>query len=119
MPLVFFRAALSSPVFGFTKVFFHPRFYRGFISTPKGTNEKHSPCVGAFRFLFVDEDLKHERHRATVRWTVVTASDQTPAGVRVKSSPRNQQCEPKKISVRKTPKLQRFRGFVFMPFFKL
>ena len=32
--------------------------------------------------------------------------------------PLHQQCEPKKISVRKTPKLQRFRGFV-MPFFKM
>ena len=35
-----------------------------------------------------------------------------------KSRLRNQQCEPKKISVRKTPKPQRFRGFV-MPFFKV
>ena len=31
---------------------------------------------------------------------------------------RNQHCEPKKISVWKTPKPQRFRGFV-MPFFKV
>jgi len=30
----------------------------------------------------------------------------------------SQQCEPKKISVRKTPKPQRFRGFV-MPFFEV
>ena len=27
--------------------------------------------------------MKDERHRATVRWTVVTASDQAPAGARV------------------------------------
>ena len=40
------------------------------------------------RFLFClfgthEWDSKDERHRATVRWTVVTASDQAPAGARV------------------------------------
>ena len=35
--------------------------------------------------LFHLRDLKDERYRATVRWTVVTASDQAPAGARVKS----------------------------------
>ena len=34
---------------------------------------------------FYLRDSKDERHRATVRWTVVTASDQTPAGVRIES----------------------------------
>ena len=41
------------------------------------------------RFLFLfgthEWDSKDERHRATVRWTVVTASDQAPAGARVES----------------------------------
>ena len=37
-------------------------------------------------FLCDEEDLKDERYRATVRWTVATASDQAPAGARVKSS---------------------------------
>ena len=36
----------------------------------------------------------------------------------IMSITRDQHCEPKKISVRKTPKPQRFRGFV-MPFFKV
>ncbi len=40
------------------------------------------------RFLFClfgthEWDSKDERHRATVRWTVVTASDQAPAGARI------------------------------------
>ena len=30
-------------------------------------------------------DSKDERHRATVRWTVATASDQAPAGARIES----------------------------------
>ena len=41
----------------------------------------------------------------------------TPTGRRFESCLRNQHCEPKKISVQKTPKPQ-FRGFV-MPFFKV
>ena len=44
-------------------------------------------------FLFW-KDLKDERHRATVRWTVVTASDQAAAAARVKSFLRNQKCKP-------------------------
>ena len=40
-----------------------------------------------------------------------------PRGCRSGSGSRNQHCEPKKISVQKTPKPQRFRGFV-LPFLK-
>ena len=36
-------------------------------------------------WLFLLRDLKDERNRATVRWTVVTASDQAAAAARVKS----------------------------------
>ena len=48
------------------------------------------------RFLFClfgthEWDSKDERHRATVRWTVVTASDQAPAGARIESHHRHQQ----------------------------
>ena len=47
------------------------------------------------RFLFClfgthEWDSKDERHRATVRWTVVTASDQAPAGARIESHHRHQ-----------------------------
>ena len=42
------------------------------------------PSVGVVFFL-QEQDLKDERYRATVQWTVVTASDQAPAGARVKS----------------------------------
>ena len=31
------------------------------------------------------KDLKDERHRASVQWTLATASDQAPAGARIKS----------------------------------
>ena len=41
-----------------------------------------------------------------------------PEGRKFESSSRNQHCEPKKISVRKTRKPQRFLGF-FLPFFKV
>ena len=41
-----------------------------------------------------------------------------PEVVRFKSHPRTQHCEPKKISVRKTQKPQRFLGF-FVSFFKV
>ena len=40
---------------------------------------------GRLLFFYQGQDLKDERYRATVRWTVVTASDQAPAGARVKS----------------------------------
>ena len=46
--------------------------------------------VTAFLFVEVMRDLKDERYRATVRWTVVTASDQATAVARVKSCLRNQ-----------------------------
>ena len=38
-----------------------------------------------FYFFCVIEDSKDERHRATVRWTVVTASDQATAVARIES----------------------------------
>ena len=41
--------------------------------------------ICSFCLQFFNRDSKNERYRATVRWTVVTASDQTPAGVRVES----------------------------------
>ena len=36
-------------------------------------------------FSFFIQDLKDERHRATVRWTVATASDQAAAAARIDS----------------------------------
>ena len=36
-------------------------------------------------YFVVQRDSKDERHRATVRWTVVTASDQATAVARVES----------------------------------
>ncbi len=39
---------------------------------------------GKISWLFM-WDLKDERYRATVRWTVVTASDQATAVARIKS----------------------------------
>ena len=43
-----------------------------------------TPLVsGGFSVLI--RDSKDERYRATVQWTVVTASDQAPAGARVES----------------------------------
>ena len=47
-------------------------------------------CLSKDRYLFIlhmklNGDSKDERYRATVRWTVVTASDQAPAGARVES----------------------------------
>ena len=47
-------------------------------------SKRNSHFCGCFSF-FIVKDLKDERYRATVRWTVVTASDQAPAGARVKS----------------------------------
>ena len=41
--------------------------------------------VTAFLFVEVMRDLKDERYRATVLWTVVTASDQATAVARIKS----------------------------------
>ena len=36
-------------------------------------------------FFAPEQDAKDERYRATVRWTVATASDQAPAGARIES----------------------------------
>ena len=40
---------------------------------------------GSAVFLFSVRDSKDERYRATLRWSVVTVSDQTPAGVQIES----------------------------------
>ena len=43
----------------------------------------HALCVGFY--FFGARDSKDERYRATVRWTVVTASDQAAAAARIES----------------------------------
>ena len=58
----------------------------GFESLTLRQKKEQMPFgICSFCLQFFKRDSKDERHRATVRWTVVTASDQTPAGVRVKS----------------------------------
>ena len=52
-------------------------------SPTTGTNKKGIASAVPFLFGTHEWDSKDERHRATVRWTVVTASDQAPAGARV------------------------------------
>ena len=59
---------------------------QGFESLTARQEKEQIPFgVCSFLFAVFRRDSKDERHRATVRWTVVTASDQTPAGVRVES----------------------------------
>ena len=57
---------------------------RGFKSLRAG-QAKQSPKQEIDLLFFGARDLKDERHRATVRWTVVTASDQAAAAARIKS----------------------------------
>ncbi len=57
---------------------------RGFKSLRAG-QVNQSSCNGDWFAFFGARDLKDERYRATVRWTVVTASAQAAAAVRVKS----------------------------------
>ncbi len=47
--------------------------------------QKVPASLEAGTFFHVRRDSKDERYRATVRWTVVTASDQATAGARVES----------------------------------
>ena len=63
---------------------------RGFESLRAG--QEISRLTGAGDFFLKRRDSKDERDRATVRWTVATASDQAPAGARIaipSSGPRN------------------------------
>ena len=55
---------------------------RGFKSRYSDQKVRQHICVG---WLFLLRDLKDERYRATVLWTIVTASDQASADARVKS----------------------------------
>ena len=58
----------------------------GFESLTLRQKKEQMPFgICSFCLHFFKRDSMDERHRATVRWTVVTASDQTPAGVRVES----------------------------------
>ena len=50
------------------------------LPTPTKTRQVSSEACRVFLF---ERDLKDERHRATLRWSVVTASDQAPAGARI------------------------------------
>ena len=59
------------------------------------------------------------RHHYIAEWSSpVARRAHNPKVMWFKSHLRNQHCEPKKISVRKTQKPQRFLGF-FVPFFKV
>ena len=63
---------------------------RGFESLRAG--QEISRLTEAGNFFLKRRDSKDERDRATVRWTVATASDQAPAGARIaipSSGPRN------------------------------
>ena len=80
--------------------------------------------TGTFLFTFGVWSCRRQRgdspkpdERAPQR-SEATATKYNPKVVWFKSCPRNQHCEPKKISVRKTQKPQRFLGF-FVPFFKV
>ncbi len=63
---------------------------QGFESLPARQNNRYAiRCVGCFFVRLWDS--KDERHRATVRWTVVTASDQAAAAAaRIESLPARQ-----------------------------
>ena len=50
---------------------------------PRCLHQKTAALVRGWPFFLLHRGSKDERHRATVRWTVVTASDQAPAGARV------------------------------------
>ena len=50
---------------------------------PRCLHQKTAALVRGWPFFLLHRSSKDERHRATVRWTVVTASDQAPAGARV------------------------------------
>ena len=50
---------------------------------PRCLHQKTAVLVRGRPFFLLHRGSKDERHRATVRWTVVTASDQAPAGARV------------------------------------
>ena len=54
---------------------------RGFESLRAG--QEISRLTEAGDFFLKRRDSKDERDRATVRWTVATASDQAPAGARI------------------------------------
>ena len=46
-------------------------------------HQKTAVLVRGWPLFLLHRGSKDERHRATVRWTVATASDQAPAGARV------------------------------------
>ena len=50
-----------------------------------GANNETPSKRMVFCCFWAKTDSKDERHRATVRWTVATASDQAPAGARIES----------------------------------
>ena len=50
---------------------------------PRCLHQKTAALVRGWPFFLLHRGSKDERHRATVRWTVATASDQAPAGARV------------------------------------
>ena len=54
-------------------------------SNPFGRAKQAISDFRRLLFYFGARDLKDERHRATVRWTVVTASDQAATAARIKS----------------------------------
>ena len=50
---------------------------------PRCLHQKTAALVRGWPFFLLHRGSKDERYRATVRWTVATASDQAPAGARV------------------------------------
>ena len=65
---------------------------RGFKSLH--SDQKSSNAFWRLGFFHKKRDLKDERYRASVRWTLATASDQAPAGARIKSLHSDHRTEP-------------------------
>ena len=60
------------------------RNYR-IVNAPSGGPKPTGQSKTDLSVFCMRRDSKDERHRATLRWSVVTASDQTPAGARIES----------------------------------
>ena len=75
----------------FVYAFGENSFITHLVLSPKRLAFLGTPCSATMLLTEVSQvrailtGSKDERHRATVRWTVATASDQAPAGARIES----------------------------------
>ena len=82
---------------------------KGSKTKRSGRQVRHAPS---------ERNVGHRKRGIWAKENIIFINKLNKQGCCFKLCLRNQQCEPKKISVRKAPKPQRFRGFV-MPFCKV